>query len=518
MEVAMELVLSVWRETSRTVDLTQSVPRLVGVIRSEMPAGLLCVRRLNPFASAVETIAVAGNAEYRVPSRARTSCTSADVDRLTAWCESGAVVWTGEDPADVLRLLIPDGVGGDVVAGPLHHGGGIRGVLLVAAESGRRFSGTHQEALGTVLEPFALALDKHVRFHELERQKEAAEQEKAALLSRLNRREIVETIVGEDGTLRGVMERVEQVAPTDAPVLILGETGSGKEVIARAIHAKSARRDGPIVRVNCGAIPSELIDSELFGHEKGSFTGAVATRKGWFERADGGTLFLDEVGELSLAAQVRLLRVLQDGTYERVGGQRTLTAEVRILAATHRDMETLVEQGRFREDLWYRISVFPIYLPPLRARQEDIPPLVRHFARNAGLRFGGAPLEPSPADLEMLTSYPWPGNVREMAAVIERAAILGGGHRLDLAGAMGTKLYAVAERASATPVDAAAGGSLLLDRAVAAHIERVLQMTGGRVDGPRGAAALMGVNPNTLRARMRKLGVEWARFRRPTAG
>jgi transcriptional regulator with GAF, ATPase, and Fis domain len=512
----MDLVLSVWRETSRTVDLTQSVPRLVGIIHSGIPAGLVCVRRLNAVASAVETVAVAGSPESRIPSRARTNCTSGELDRVAAWCEAGAIARTGDDAGDLLRLLVPDGVGGDVLAGPLHYGGGIRGAVVLAAESGRRFTGAHQDALGTLLEPLALALDKHIRFHELERLKEAAEQEKAALLSRLNRREIVETIIGEDGTLRGVMERVEQVAPTDAPVLILGETGSGKEVIARAIHAKSARREGPIVRVNCGAIPSELIDSELFGHEKGSFTGAVATRKGWFERADGGTLFLDEVGELSLAAQVRLLRVLQDGTYERVGGQRTLTADVRILAATHRDMETLVEQGRFREDLWYRISVFPIYLPPLRARQEDIPPLVRHFARNAGLRFGGVPLEPSPADLDMLTSYPWPGNVREMAAVIERAAILGGGHRLDLAGAMGTKLYAVAERASATPVGATEGGSLLLDRAVAAHIERVLQMTGGRVDGPRGAAALLGVNPNTLRARMRKLGVEWARYRNAT--
>jgi transcriptional regulator with GAF, ATPase, and Fis domain len=510
----MQFVLSVWRETSRNLDLTQAVPRIVGLLRGRLPAALVCVRRLNQSNGTLDTVAVAAAPGTPVPSRARTTCAPDELGRLGEWCRRGAVVRRGTDHEDLLRLLVPEGVRGEALAGALHHSGNARGALVLAGEPGEAATAEHEETLKALLEPFAVALDRHLRLHELERRKEAAEAENAALLSRLNRQEIVEAIIGQDGTLRAVMERVEQVAPTMVPVLILGETGSGKEVIARAIHARSPRRDGPIVRVNCGAIPSELIDSELFGHEKGSFTGAVATRKGWFERADGGTLFLDEVGELSLAAQVRLLRVLQDGTYERVGGQRTLTADVRLLAATHRDMETLVEQGRFREDLWYRISVFPLYLPPLRARREDIPAMARHFARNAGLRFGGAPLEPTPADLELLADYPWPGNVREMAAVIERAAILGGGHRLDLQGAMGTKLYAVAERASAVTAGEADGPSLRLDQAMAAHIERVLRLANGRVDGPRGAAAVLGVNPNTLRARMRRLGVEWARFRR----
>jgi transcriptional regulator with GAF, ATPase, and Fis domain len=511
----MQLVLSVWRETSRDVDLTQSVPRLLGVIRWGLPAAITCVRRLSPALAAVETVAAAAHGGP-APSRARTPCGQDELARLTRWCGQGAVLTRDADPEDLLRLLLPEGATGDVLAGPLRHARGAEGALVVVADAGHRFTDEHRETFRTLLEPLAVGLHQHLRFHELERQKEAAEAEKVALLSRLNRREIVEEIVGADTTLRGVMEQVGRVAPTDAPVLILGETGSGKEVIARAIHARSPRRDGPIVRVNCGAIPSELIDSELFGHEKGSFTGAVAMRKGWFERADGGTLFLDEVGELSLAAQVRLLRVLQDGTYERVGGQRTLTANVRILAATHRDVETLVGQGRFREDLWYRISVFPLYLPPLRARREDIPLLARHFARNAGLRFGGAPLDPSPSDLEMLTEYPWPGNVREMAAVIERAAILGGGHRLDLAGAMGTKLYAVAERVATAPTPAP--DALALDAAMAAHIERVLRLAHGRVDGVHGAAAMLGINPNTLRARMRKLGIDWARYRRAGSG
>src|SRR5690606_38988961 len=231
--------------------------------------------------------------------------------------------------------------------------------------------------------------------------------------------------------------RVAQVAGADVPVLRLGETGTGKEVIAREIHRQSARSDGPVVKVNCGAIPAGLIDSELFGHERGSFTGAVQDRAGWFERADGGTLFLDEIGELPLDAQVRLLRVLQDGTFERVGGRRTHTVDVRIVAATHRDLRGMIDEGRFREDLWYRISVFPIRLPPLRERLTDIPALAEHFARGAGRRLGGVPLTATREDMELLLTSPWPGNVRELAAVIERAAILGGGVRLEVAAALG---------------------------------------------------------------------------------
>src|SRR5262249_330570 len=196
------------------------------------------------------------------------------------------------------------------------------------------------------------------RLHELARLREAAEADRRALLSRLQRQDVSDAIIGAESGLRTVMERIEQVARTDAPVLILGETGSGKEVAARAIHTRSRRADGPFLRVNCGAIPTDLVDSELFGHERGSFTGAVSSRKGWFERADGGTLCLDEVGELPAAAQVRLLRVLQDGTFQRVGGQQVLTVDVRIVAATHRDLRAHVRAGSFREDLWYRISVF----------------------------------------------------------------------------------------------------------------------------------------------------------------
>jgi hydrogenase-4 transcriptional activator len=306
-------------------------------------------------------------------------------------------------------------------------------------------------------------------------------------------------LVGADSGLREVVDQIAQVAPTDAPVLLLGETGSGKDVVARAIHARSPRNAGPILRVNCGAIAPGLVDSELFGHERGSFTGAAQQRRGWFERADGGTLFLDEIGELPLAAQVRLLRVLQDGTFERVGGSEPLRVSVRVIAATHRDLAALSRAGAFRDDLYYRIHVFAIRLPPLRHRRADIPALAMHFAARSGLAV-------TAADATLLQSYDWPGNVRELAAVIERAAILGGGVRLDVARALGlTGAIAPTLHADAFPT---------LDDAMRDHIERALVRTRGKIEGDGGAAQLLGIHANTLRSRMHKLGVQWERFRR----
>jgi len=313
------------------------------------------------------------------------------------------------------------------------------------------------------------------------------------------------SVVGADAGLREVMRQVEQVARTDAPVLLLGETGSGKDVVARSIHKRSQRAAGPILRVNCGAIAPELVDSELFGHERGSFTGAAAQRRGWFERADGGTLFLDEIGELPLAAQVRLLRVLQDGTFERVGGHEELRTNTRVIAATHRDLAAMVRAGRFREDLWYRIHVIAIRLPPLRQRRADIAALAAHFAERAGRRLGAHQLTVRPADLALLQGYDWPGNVRELAAVIDRAAILGGGVRLEIARALGGSEPASApEEVDAFPT---------LDAAMREHIERALVRSRGKIEGATGAAKLLGLHANTLRSRMEKLGVQWERFR-----
>src|SRR5687768_1038737 len=239
-----------------------------------------------------------------------------------------------------------------------------------------------------------------------------------------------ERIIGADSGLKGVLERARMVARSNAPVLLLGETGSGKEVIARAIHEKSTHRSGPFWRVNCGALAPELIDSELFGHEQGAFTGATSRRKGWFEQADGGTLFLDEVGELTLAAQVRLLRVVQDGELQRLGGEQPLKVDVRIVAATHRDLPALVATHAFREDLYYRLAVFPIVIPPLRDRTDDIAGLAEYFAARAAHRFGLRPSPVTARDVEVLAGYAWPGNVRELASVMDRAVLLGEGNGL----------------------------------------------------------------------------------------
>lgn len=326
---------------------------------------------------------------------------------------------------------------------------------------------------------------------------------------RLKRAGLNEAIVGAEEGLREVMAAVRQVARADAPVLILGETGTGKEVVARAVHSHSRRANGSFLRVNCGAIPPELIDSELFGHERGSFTGAVGTRKGWFERADGGTLFLDEIGELPLAAQVRLLRVLQDGSFQRVGGEHSLNVDVRLVAATNRDLRQAVRDGGFREDLWFRIAVFPIPLPPLRERLQDIPALAAHFSLRAAERLGLPPRMPDAGEMTLLAAYPWPGNVRELASVIERAAILGDGRRLEVARALGVSPPLAAKESQAVSSQKPSS----LEEVVRQHIEAALRHCHGRVEGPFGAARLLDLNPHTLRSKMRKLGVEGRRFR-----
>jgi transcriptional regulator with GAF, ATPase, and Fis domain len=422
----------------------------------------------------------------------------------------------------VLARLVSAHSTNDSVLAPLNGEHGSRGIFVALASAKKNFSRQHIDLLAALQEPLAVALDNDARLHELAALREAAEAERQSLLRRLGRNEPGDTIVGEDSGLAQVMQRVDLVSRSEVPVLILGETGTGKELVARAIHNRSERHSGPFLRVNCGAIPRELIDSQLFGHERGSFTGASETRQGWFERADMGTLFLDEIGELPLDAQVRFLRVLQDGFVERVGGTKSIRVNVRVVAATHRDLAGMVRDGAFREDLWYRINVFPILLPPLRDRIEDIAPLARHFAERAAIRFGLAPVVPTDADIQLLQSYDWPGNIRELGAVIDRAAILGDGHSLELAAALGVATPAVARSASgksgpaATVPRARVGAIAPLNDAMRAHIEAALHATNGRVEGACGAARLLQINPHTLRARMRKLKIDWAAYRDPS--
>jgi transcriptional regulator with GAF, ATPase, and Fis domain len=441
--------------------------------------------------------------------------------KLLAWVRRGEISDPAADRgnAATLRLLaLPTGEH-DIRVAPLSSRAEAVGALVVTARAGERFLEKHQQMLASLQEPLAVALENDRRLHELAALREAAEADRRSLLRRLGRQDINETIVGEKQGLAPVMRRVDLVSGSDAPVLLLGETGTGKEVVARAIHQRSDRRDGPFIRVNCGAIPPELIDSQLFGHEKGSFTGASETRKGWFERADGGTLFLDEIGELPPDAQVRFLRVLQDSFIERVGGHEAIHVDVRVIAATHRDLSSMVRDGAFREDLWYRIAVFPILLPPLRERLNDIHELAAHFAERAAVKFGLAPVAPSEEDIQLLRTYAWPGNIRELGAVIDRAAILGEGRRLEILAALGFGAEAVHRPAGAQatmggPLAAlTSNGVLPLDEAISQHIAAALRKSRGRIEGHRGAAALLKINPHTLRAKMRKLGIDWAKFR-----
>jgi len=522
------LLLEVWREVCRHIDIDESLARIAPILAQTLPVTRVLVRRVDREARRLVTIAEGSVAkEPAAPAAARSDLDPAALALVAGWLKQDQVQsWRSGESSELRRALASEAAGAPpraLVAGPLRDagdGGAANGLLLI---EGSDELVERANVVALLLEPVAVALANDRRLHEMARLREAAEAENRALLSRLQRNDITESVVGADSGLKDVMTRVDQVSRTDAPVLILGETGSGKEVVARSIHVKSRRSGGPFLRVNCGAIPSELVDSELFGHERGSFTGALAQRKGWFERADGGTLFLDEIAELPAAAQVRLLRVLQDGSFERVGGQHALNVDVRIVAATHRDMQQMIADGRFRQDLWFRISVFPIRLPSLRERREDVGPLARHFAERAGLRLHGVPLVPSDADVTRLESYPWPGNVRELAAVIERAAILGDGRHLEIAAALGGTAVAVAAvvppaaapSEPSTNADPASldGAHASLDAAMIRHIEDALAATGGRIEGPAGAAARLDVNPHTLRSRMRKLGIDWRRFR-----
>jgi hydrogenase-4 transcriptional activator len=518
----MKLEAELWREVCQHLELEESVQRIAAILAGYLPLEMLWIRRLDRDPVHLTTVAVGSpdSANDGQAWPARTEPDGASARALSQFLNTGQpTIVTGGESA-LARALVPRGLEGVVVAAPLTAEGKPVGVALLVVSRGIELGPEHLEIIEPAMGPLGVAFENDQRLHELARMREALEADREALLSRLQRQDISDVVIGESGGLQIVMERVELVASTDAPVLILGETGSGKEVIARAIHARSRRAKGPVVRVNCGAIPSELVDSELFGHERGSFTGAVGTRKGWFERADGGTLFLDEIAELPLAAQVRLLRVLQDGTLERVGGHQTISVDVRIVAATHRHLESMVSEGTFREDLWYRLSVFPIRLSPLRERMEDLPALAAHFAESAGKRLGGAGLALTPADIDLLRSYAWPGNVRELAAVIERAAILGAGKRLELRTALGvTSMGPATWPAVGRTVEPPTDGSddpqniVTLDEAMAAHIRRALAVCHGRIEGPFGAAKLLGINPHTLRARMRKVGIDWSQFR-----
>ena len=331
---------------------------------------------------------------------------------------------------------------------------------------------------------------------EVERLKNRLQEENIYLRQEIQLTHNFEDIISRSEVFKGVLRHIEQVASTDATVLVLGETGTGKELVARAIHSISNRQGRPLVKVNCAALPANLIESELFGHEKGAFTGALARKIGRFELADGGTILLDEIGDLSPDLQVKLLRVLQEGEFERVGNPKTIKVDVRIIAATNRDLEQSIKGGTFREDLFYRLNIFPIRIPPLRERKEDIPLLVNHFVQKYSSKVGKRIETVSQKVMERLQAYYWPGNVRELENIIERAVIISRGPHLELDDWF-------------SPKEASSEVSQLatLEEVERAHIVKALQFTRWRVSGTKGAAEILGMNPYTLVSRMKKLEI-----------
>lgn len=340
--------------------------------------------------------------------------------------------------------------------------------------------------------------DSQDKLQRLKRERERAEAEVAYLREELRGRSELAEIVGESDGIWKVLRNIDIVAPTDSTVLILGETGTGKELVARAIHRNSRRKTGPFVRVNCAALPESLLESELFGHEHGAFTGAVEKRTGRFELADGGTIFLDEIGEMPLPAQSRLLRILQERELERVGSSQTIRIDTRVVAATNRDLLSMVEKGDFREDLYYRLNVFPIPIPSLRERKSDIPTLVRCFLEKLNARLGKAIDRVSPDVLVALQDYNWPGNVRELENIVERAMILTSGDSLKLPSDVIPHKKKRKQTPSLRP----------LAEMEAEHIRAVLAHTNGVIAGSNGAARILAINANTLRSRMEKLGIK----------
>lgn len=386
------------------------------------------------------------------------------------------------------------------------------GTLVLTAEGEDKYTNKHLRLISTLYRPFSIALSNLLEHNELQSLRDRLADDNEYLNRELLRLS-GDRIIGSDFGLKKVAELVKKVSGGNSPVLITGETGVGKDVVAGAIHAESSRCKGPFIKVNCGAIPDSLIDSELFGHEKGAFTGAISQKRGRFERANGGTIFLDEIGEMPLSAQVRLLHVLQEKVIERVGGISKKTIDVRIIAATNRNLPELIKEGKFREDLWYRLNVFPIEIPPLRQRRDDIPALVDYFIglKADELKLSYRPI-PAPGAFEALAHYHWPGNVRELANVVERSIILTTDGILHFEMESNKSLHAIEDiNALFNDFSMTRSNFPTLDKMTETLIKKALVICDGKVHGPGGAGELLDVNPNTLRHRMRKLEIEFGK-------
>ena len=426
-----------------------------------------------------------------------------------------------ESESSTERLLAEQGVRSICVA-PLIIAGKSMGTLNLASNKADEYSDADGELLQEVANQVALAVENMKAYEEIRALHAKLEKENVYLREEIRSEHNFREIVGTSANLREVLENVERVAPLDSTVLIYGETGTGKELIARAIHDCSNRKNRPLVKLNCSAISAGLVESELFGHMRGAFTGALERHIGRFELADGGTLFLDEVSELPLETQVKLLRVLQEGEFEPVGSNKTIHVNVRIIAATNRNLEECVAAGRFRSDLFYRLNVFPLELPPLRNRRSDIPQLVGFFLQRFANKFGRKIHSVQKETMDLLMEYPWPGNIRELQNIIERAVVLASGLVLSVDPAFLPRTPALGDLSHVSSAKLPKADPPIAENSARStetlfpsleHMERdhilaALNRTAGVIDGPKGAARILNLHPNTLRSKMSKLGID----------
>ena len=483
------------------LELDKALHDLLGYLSEFMPVTTIFGQKYEPGLNAMRTIAYATAQDYGAS------------ETLTPLSNSARPV-ASKHARDYAVFLISDPSSSAVASEMLSfHNAAARSIIVMSLQRQNEamgnlvlisefepFTEDHRELMSLLLDPLIIAFSNVLKHQETLMLKDLLADDMQHIHQEI-RRQSSEEIVGANFGLKNVMSKVEKVAKLDSPVLLLGETGVGKDVVANAIHYASPRYEKTMVKVNCGAIPESLIDSELFGYEKGAFTGALKTHKGKFERANGGTIFLDEIGELPLQAQTRLLRVLQDKVIERVGGEDPITLDIRIMAATNRDLEEMVATGDFREDLWYRMNVFPIEIPPLRDRPMDVPALVHYFLKKKSreLKLSRVP-EIEPESLAPLSEYDWPGNVRELQNIIEREIILNPDGPINFRGAR-LKL----NRSTPSGIMFGEEGFQSLDKMMVNHIKQALAKSNGQIHGENGAARLLRMNPNTLRSKIRKL-------------
>ncbi len=488
-----------------TLEIENALHSLLLYLKDFMPVKRMYIQYFDETFESIKTIAFADEKSFK------------QLDQLTHLSKE-AVKLNKNIPADQDAFLItePDKFpvsremmhyhnqrGSSIIILTLRLKKKVFGFLILQSVGKDIFSEDDLKLVEILKEPLVIAMSNTLEHKEVIKYKELLEDDNKYLSGELKRLKGDE-VVGANFGLKQVMHQVQQVAPLDSPVLILGETGVGKDVIATAIHSLSKRNNEPFVSVNCGAIPSSLIDSELFGHEKGSFTGALSQKRGRFERANNGTIFLDEIGELPLQAQVKLLKVLQTKEIERVGGSEIIKLNIRIIAATNRNLEEMVGNNEFREDLWFRLNVFPIWIPPLRERRSDIPALLQHFITEKAkeLKLHSIPKLKTGA-INLLLNYDWPGNVRELQNIVERTLIL------NSKGPLTFENIICIQQQNEIAVNKVNFETDNLDDINIQHINRVLTKTNGKIHGQGGAAELLGVNSNTLRNKMNKLGIQY---------